>query len=323
MKMKKTVIALCLGASLFAVLPATSFAEVNIVPQNTSAAPAIPASALQQIVWTPVAPSQTQTAQLSTVGQTLNVPGITGKVAAWSVPANVGELTLTLTSVADKQRSVFAPNILVLDQNLSPAAYFPSSYFEYKEPGAISEDRLEGVIKLTPALGQQKIYVLAFTTPQDMQQTTTMTNPAKAYAKGVGNAVPDIADPVARHTADGTLKLKVSTNSASSILVGPLFGSSGAASVTVGNTAAPAQAYSAPAPGQAAPAPAQVNAPAPAPAPKAEPVLNDTEAYFNKAIKQAVANGDVDKALKLLNEAERLGSTSARSVFISSVKGKG
>ncbi|MDY0969547.1 maltose operon protein MalM [Siccibacter turicensis] len=323
MKMKKTVIALCLGASLFAVLPATSFAEVNIVPQNTSAAPAIPASALQQIVWTPVAPSQTQTAQLSTVGQTLNVPGITGKVAAWSVPANVGELTLTLTSVADKQRSVFAPNILVLDQNLSPAAYFPSSYFEYKEPGAISEDRLEGVIKLTPALGQQKIYVLAFTTPQDMQQTTTMTNPAKAYAKGVGNAVPDIADPVARHTADGTLKLKVSTNSASSILVGPLFGSSGAASVTVGNTAAPAQAYSAPAPGQAAPAPAQVNAPAPAPAPKAEPVLNDTEAYFNKAIKQAVASGDVDKALKLLNEAERLGSTSARSVFISSVKGKG
>ncbi|PSN09072.1 maltose operon protein MalM [Siccibacter turicensis] len=323
MKMKKTVIALCLGASLFAVLPATSFAEVNIVPQNTSAAPAIPASALQQIVWTPVAPSQTQTAQLSTVGQTLNVPGITGKVAAWSVPANVGELTLTLTSVADKQRSVFAPNILVLDQNLSPAAYFPSSYFEYKEPGAISEDRLEGVIKLTPALGQQKIYVLAFTTPQDMQQTTTMTNPAKAYAKGVGNAVPDIADPVARHTADGTLKLKVSTNSASSILVGPLFGSSGAASVTVGNTAAPAQAYSAPAPAQAAPAPAQVNAPAPAPAPKAEPVLNDTEAYFNKAIKQAVASGDVDKALKLLNEAERLGSTSARSVFISSVKGKG
>ena len=31
----------------------------------------------------------------------------------------------------------------------------------------------------------------------------------------------------------------------------------------------------------------------------------------------------VDKALKLLDEAERLGSTSARSTFISSVKGKG
>lgn len=60
-----------------------------------------------------------------------------------------------------------------------------------------------------------------------------------------------------------------------------------------------------------------------APAKKAEPVLNDTEEYFNNAIKQAVKRGDVDKALKLLDEAERLGSTTACSTFISSVKGKG
>lgn len=90
------------------------------------------------------------------------------------------------------------------------------------------------------------------------------------------------------------------------MLVGPLFGSSAPAPVTVGNTAAPA-----------------VAAPAPAPVKKSEPMLNDTESYFNTAIKNAVAKGDVDKALKLLDEAERLGSTSARSTFISSVKGRG
>ncbi len=101
------------------------------------------------------------------------------------------------------------------------------------------------------------------------------------------------------------MKLKVKTNSSSSVLVGPLFGSSGTGPVTVGNTAAP------------------VAAPAPVAPKKSEPMLNDTESYFNKAIKDAVAKGDVDKALKLLDEAERLGSTSARSTFISSVKGKG
>ncbi|MFV1239402.1 hypothetical protein QML18_17535, partial [Klebsiella pneumoniae] len=37
----------------------------------------------------------------------------------------------------------------------------------------------------------------------------------------------------------------------------------------------------------------------------------------------APSQGDIDKALKLMNEAERLGSKSARSTFISSVKGKG
>ncbi len=106
------------------------------------------------------------------------------------------------------------------------------------------------------------------------------------------------------------LKLKVKTNSTSSVLVGPLFGSAGPGPVTVGNTAAPV----------AAPAAAAAAA---APAAKSEPMLSDTETYFNNGIKQAVKQGDIDKALKLMNEAERLGSKSARSTFISSVKGKG
>ena len=315
MKMKKSLVALCLSAGLFASAPGISQADVTIVPQNTTAAPAIPTAALQQLTWTPVDQSKTQSTQLASAGQRLDVAGITGPVAAWSVPANIGELTLTLTSEVNKQTSVFAPNVLILDQNMTPSAFFPSSYFTYQEPGVMSADRLEGVMRLTPALGQQKLYVLVFTTDKDLQQTTTLLDPAKAYAKGVGNAVPDIPDPIARHTTDGLLKLKVKTSSSSSVLVGPLFGSSGPGPVTVGNTAAPAVTYAAPA--------AAVAAPAPQPVKKSEPMLNDTETYFNQAIKDAVAKGDVDKALKLLDEAERLGSKSARSTFISSVKGKG
>ncbi len=305
--MKKSLVALCLSAGLLASVPGISLADVNYVPQNTSAAPTIPTSALQQLTWTPVDQSKVQSTQLSAGGQHLSVTGITGPVAAYSVPANIGELTLTLSSEVNKQTSVYAPNVLILDQNMTPSAFFPSSYFTYQEPGVMSADRLEGVMRLTPALGQQKIYVLVFTTPQDLQQTTKLIDPAKAYAKGTGNAAPDIPDPIAKHTTDGVLKLKVKTNSTSSVLVGPLFGSSGPGPVTVGNTAAPV----------AAPAAAA------APAAKSEPMLSDTETYFNNGIKQAVKQGDIDKALKLMNEAERLGSKSARSTFISSVKGKG
>ncbi len=317
MKMKKSLVALCLTAGLLAGAPGASVADVNFVPQNTTAAPSIPASALQQLTWTPVDQSTVQSTQLATGGQRLDVPGISGPVAAWSVPANIGELTLTLTSEVNKQTSVFAPNVLILDQNMTPAAYFPADYFSYQEPGVMSADRLEGVMRLTPALGQQKIYVLVFTTPRDLQHTTTLIDPAKAYAKGAGNAVPDIPDPIAKHGTDGKLTLKVKNSSSSSVLVGPLFGSSGPSAVTVGNTAAPV--YSA----QPAPVAAQAATPAPAPVAKSEPMLNDTESYFNQAIKQAAAKGDIDKALKLLNEAERLGSKTARATFISSVKGKG
>lgn len=315
MKMKKSLVALCLSAGLFASVPGISLADVNIVPQDTAAAPSIPTAALQQLAWTPVDQSKTQSTPLATAGQRLDIAGISGPVAAYSVPANIGELTLTLSSEVNQQTSVFAPNVLILDQNMTPSAFFPSSYFTYQAPGVMSADRLEGVVRLTPALGQQKLYVLVFTTDKDLQQTTTLLDPAKAYAKGVGNAVPDIPDPIARHTTDGLVKLQVKTNSTSSVLVGPLFGSSGPGPVTVGNTAAPAVAYAAPA--------AAVAAPAPQPVKKSEPMLNDTENYFNQAIKDAVAKGDVDKALKLLDEAERLGSKSARSTFISSVKGKG
>jgi maltose operon protein len=73
------------------------------VPQNTSAAPSIPASALQQLTWTPVDQSKRRPTKLAVGGQTLNVPGIVGPVAAYSVPANIGELTLTLTSEVNKQ----------------------------------------------------------------------------------------------------------------------------------------------------------------------------------------------------------------------------
>lgn len=126
-----------------------------------------------------------------------------------------------------------------------------------------------------------------------------MVNPAKAYAAGVGNAVPDIPDPVARHTPTGTLSLKVTAEQKTgNVMIGQIF-----------PAAAPA----------AAPVVVGSHTP-PAPAKPAEPMLDDSESYFNDAIKKAVKAGKVDKALKLLDEAERLGSKTARQTFIDSVK---
>ncbi|HBS5050639.1 TPA: maltose operon protein MalM, partial [Klebsiella pneumoniae] len=150
MKMKKTLVALCLSAGMLACVPGMSLADVNFVPQNTSAAPAIPASALQQLIWTPADQSKTQSVDLTTGGQRLDVPGIVGPVAAWSVPANIGELTLTLDSELNKHKQIFAPNVLILDQNMTPAAFFPSNYFTYQQPGVMTADRLGGVMRLTP-----------------------------------------------------------------------------------------------------------------------------------------------------------------------------
>lgn len=90
-----------------------------------------------------------------------------------------------------------------------------------------------------------------------------------------------------------------------------------------GATPPAAQQSPAPAPAEsAAPAtpatPQQPVLPPPPPAPAAAPGPT-SEAMFNDAIRRAVESGDIDRALRLLEEAERLGSRSARPTFIEAV----
>ncbi|MFS2224092.1 maltose operon protein MalM [Pantoea sp. B65] len=310
--MKKQLLALCLLQALSGAALSTTYAASSVNPQNVSTAPVIAQDKLHSLSWLPVTPPATQDIELNTSSITLNQGNIRGAVAAIALPADQGSLEITLASNI-KDRRVYVPNVLVLDEQLQPAAYFPGSYFPYAKPGITAGNRLEGTMKLTPVLGQKQIYLLIYTTSEDLARTSTMINPAKLYAEGANNAIPDVPDPLVQHTPGGTLSLKVKTEQNSgNIMIGKLFGASDAKPVVVGSSAARTVAV-APA---AAPAPSAAAA-------KAEPMLNDTESYFNHGIRQAVKAGDIDKALKLMNEAERLGSSSARATFISSVKGKG
>ncbi|OQV65128.1 hypothetical protein AK51_03605 [Serratia nematodiphila DZ0503SBS1] len=66
-------------------------------------------------------------------------------------------------------------------------------------------------------------------------KTTQLTNPAKAYAQGVGNAVPDIPDPIAGHATTGTLKLKVTAEQGTgNVMIGMLQPAPTVAPVVVG-----------------------------------------------------------------------------------------
>lgn len=305
--MKKNLLSLCLSLSLLAMSPAGVYAAQT----DTAVAPVISAQTLQKLSWTPLVPPVTQDVTLSTSGAQINQGDIQGAVGAFAVPADRGSLEITVTSVAIG-KTVYVPNVLVLDEQMRPAAYFPSSYFPYEKPGIVSSDRLEGTLKLTPALGQKQIYLLVYTTKKDLATTTQMTNPAKAYAAGVGNAIPDIPDPIARHTPTGTLSIKVSAEQKSgNIMIGQILDNVNTSTRTAAPAVTPIIVGQQAAPARAEPA---------VPAKPAEPMLSDSEVYFNSAIKKAVQAGDVDKALKLLDEAERLGSKTARKTFIDSVK---
>lgn len=321
--MKKNLLSLCL--SLIFCTVTSLQAETLSVSGTVTTTPSVTKAALQSLSWLPVVPPVTQKYRLDSRSPHLAQGDIQGPVAAFALPADQGALEITLSSLV-KDNAVFVPNVLVLDEQLRPAAFYPSRYFPYQSVGVISSDRLEGQLKLTPALGQKQIYLLVYTTAEDLATTTTLLAPAKAYAQGVGNAVPDIPDPVARHSTTGELTLNVSSEQNSSNVVIGLFQSSSPAPVVVGPTATPPPATGTTVSASKAIPPSTdssvVTGSSTVAKTRSEPLLSETDRYFNQAIKAAVNGGNIDKALKLLNEAERLGSATARDTFISSVKSK-
>lgn len=51
-------------------------------------------------------------------------------------------------------------------------------------------------------------------------------------------------------------------------------------------------------------------------------VDKETEAYFNQSVKNALKQNDINRALNLVNEAEKLGLTSLRKIFLQHVSPK-
>ncbi len=264
--------------------------------EDNQTAPAITASHLQAIHWQPVQAGENAEFDMDASGQTIPLNQISGKVLALQLPAGHGTLTLRLRSLLDGKQ-VFAPNVLVLDQNQQPAAFYSSNQFSYQPASLLTADRLEGTLKLAPAPDQKSIYLLIYTTPQDVAQHTTLEGAAKAYAKATGNQPPNIPDPIAQHSTQGHLSLKVTAERNND-------------AVTIGNghpdaTSATGLALT--------PAKAGTTKTAMKPLP-------DTEHYFNQQIEKAVKQGNLAQAMTLVEEAERLGSTSARPTFINSIQ---
>jgi maltose operon protein len=51
-------------------------------------------------------------------------------------------------------------------------------------------------------------------------------------------------------------------------------------------------------------------------------MLSETQSIYDNMIRDAVANGNMDRAWRLVQEAERAGSTTARQTFLKAVEKK-
>ncbi len=260
---------------------------------------------LAKLQWQDVPFAQTIQTQLKqNQGQSLNLAGIVSPVAAYRIPANQGALSIEITSpVLDE--GVFVPSVVVLDSQFNIATTLDSKQFQFSEERGIAPNRFTAELNLTPTASQDYVYLLVYTTAEDVNGVTTIPHPAKLYAKAAGNQPPAIKDIEVRHGLNGEVRVNV-TNSTGTRIIG--------LPTTVFTGSKQTQTV-----GQSAPAVAQ-----PTKNNKAieAPVDKDTETYFNQAVTKALKAGDVNKAMNLVNEAEKLGLTSPRKIFLKLVSAK-
>lgn len=222
--------------------------------------------------------------------------GIASPVAAYRIPATQGSVEIEIESPVLEDH-VFMPTAVVLDSQFNVAATYPSSEFKFQEASGFKDNRFVADLNLTPAAGQDYWYLLVYTTQQDVAKTTMVPHPAKVYAKATGKQPPAINDIEVKHSLNGEVIVNATTSNGTKFIGLPttVF-SSNKASKQVGTV---------------------------------QPVVNsqavntavdkDTETYFNQAVTKALKAKDINKAMNLVNEAERLGLKSPRQTFLKQV----
>ncbi|MDG6894906.1 maltose operon protein MalM [Volucribacter amazonae] len=266
------------------------------------ATPQIAIQTLQQLDWQTISLAQsTQTTLTAQHRQrfTEKFAGIASPVAAYRLPANQGSLHIEIDSLIVNDQ-VFIPNVMVFDSHFNPATQYPASTFKFQGERGLSDNRFSAELNLTPTPNQDDIYLLIYTTAQDLAQTTTIPHPAKTYAKAMGNQPPAINDLKIKHSLNGKITIKVSNEQTTRFIGLDKLFSSANKNAAILSSVTPTQN------------PQAINI----------SVDKDTENYFNQAVTKALKAGDINKAMNLVNEAEKLGLTSPRQRFLQGVSTK-
>ena len=232
--------------------------------------------------------------------------------AAYRLPVNTGNLAITLASQVSK--TVLVPKVIMLDAQFKVTRVLGESVFTYQPAHLLDNDRIEGKVfvdRSMPGNPASETYMVIYAPGNELSGSTTILHPAKAFARANGTVEPDIKDPVIPHSPWGLLQIKVvdmAKGQGLEAVFKPEYSDKVAMSQAKPATTAVAASAATTAAVAAAP-----STPAPA-------MLSETESFYNAQIEKAVKAGDIDKAMQLVNEAERAGSTKAKSVFIDAVK---
>ncbi len=194
------------------------------------------------------------------------------------------------------EEKVVEPRVALYNSNFEVVKILDEKDFNIKFSDAFARNRYELAFKVDSVATP---YMLLYTDVKDFGQKVTVPHPARLRAEEGGEPAPMVTDPIYYKSPTGSFALELETLT--------LSGYKQKANLDLAN---------------AQPAVQKVETNPVKAKNLSKPVISDTKDYYFNAIEKSVVEGNIPKALSLLDEAKELGIEGAQDVFVKAVNSK-
>lgn len=302
MKIMKLTLAALLTVSLVgcATSPTT-----ELVKDVTITQPACCGS-YSEFAWIPMSGDSIDFAvdQYSQIG---NFPEGKSYFAGFVIPQNVERMRVDLKSWM-RTSGVFAPKVLLLSPTFQVAESYELTDFDFKPSSMFQSNSYHKRFEMSQL---ETPYMVVYSPLEYREGEIQIPHPERIRAEELGLARPMVTDPVIQHQKFGSLELDMKPTALRS------YRASEAPKAAV---ATPVITQPKPAVASATPAQVTTTTVASATASSSAKMLPESEAFYNSQIKAAVESNDMKKALTLMEEAKRAGSSTAETTFLDLIK---
>ncbi|WP_394167417.1 MalM family protein [Photobacterium piscicola] len=252
-------------------------------------------SSYSQFSWIPLQGTEISVA-INTQSQIGQFPDGKSYFAAFSLPSHVEQMRVKLDSIIRKDQ-VFAPTVILLNKDFEPVKTIDLKDFSLTSSNLLQRAAYQQTIMMTAT---KTPYMIVYSSEKYRGDTITIPHPERVRAEELGLPRPIVTDPEIKYTLTGQLHLafkptQLKSYRASSPVLAPQVAAITTELPLIPKAIAPIAASN-------------------------STMLPETETFYNQQITTAIKHKNIKKALQLLNEAKRAGSTSAESVFIELVK---
>ncbi|MGF1703927.1 MalM family protein [Photobacterium makurazakiensis] len=292
MKIIKTTIAALLAATLLGCANSPSTEIVKDVTVTKQAC----CSTFSEFAWIPMNGDSIDFAidEYSQVGDFAEGKSF---FAGFALPENVERMQVSLKSWM-RSTGVFAPKVLLLSRDFQIVDTIELDQFTVAPSDMFRLSSYRARLTLDQA---STPYMVVYSPLEYREGEIQIPHPERIRAEELGLARPMVTDPIIQHQKFGSLELDLK----------PLALRSYRANEVPNAVKAEPVKHVSPKP--KAPVQAAVVA-------TSVQMLPESEAFYNSQIEAAVKNNDMQKALSLMEEAKRAGSSSAEATFLELIK---